>query len=79
MMAFEGEKVRLIYKVFILFIIIILIFSIGEFYLMQIKPVNPWDSSVTIEADFTAKNYYNMSDVEAFVNASCAKYVLHRG
>jgi hypothetical protein len=70
MMAFGGEKVRLIYKVFILFIIIILIFSIGEFYLMQIKLVNPWDSSVTIEADFTAKNYYNMSDVEAFVNAS---------
>ena len=61
---------RIIYKIFILFIIIILIFSIGEFYLMQIKPVNPYDSSVTIEANFTGKNYYNMSGVEAFVNAS---------
>ena len=70
MMAFGGEKVRLIYKIFILFITIILIFSIGEFYLMQIKPVNHDDSSVTIKANFTAKNYYNMSSVEAFVNAS---------
>lgn len=61
---------RLIYKIFTLFLILILVFATGEFYLMQIKPVNHYDSSVTIQTDFTSGTYYNMSSVKAYINTS---------
>ncbi len=65
---------RLIYKIFTLFLVIVIIFSIGEYYLLQIKPVNHMDSSVTIETNFTAETYNNLSSVEVFVNTSFTGY-----